>query len=95
VRVTASRTVDQVPSPLTFVDSQGGTSSITLAGQVPGTMFTGTFTVDASIAEGVGHFELPLGSLVAGQNSGNEITQGREAKIDRTAPYSVSNVAVQ
>jgi hypothetical protein len=84
VRVTASRSVVRVPSPLVFVDSQGGTSSITLAGQVPGTVFTGTFTVDASVAEGIGHFELPQGSLDDGQgNTGNQITQGREANIDQ------------
>jgi hypothetical protein len=94
--LTSSVSVVALPTPLTFTASGGGTTLVVLAGSVPGTQFTGSFTVGASMAEGTGTFTLPAQILNDGQgNKGEAITAGGSAVIDRSPPASPTGVRTQ
>ena len=96
VSMTTSSPVIVVPTPLTFTAAGGGTTLVTLAGAVPGTTFTGSFTVGSGTAEGNGAFTLPANVLDDGQgNRGSTIVVGAAAIIDRTPPASPTGVRTQ
>ena len=96
VRLTSSAQVIAVPTPLTFTASGGGTTVVTLAGTIPGTLFTGTLTIGTSVAEGTGTFSLPASILNDGQgNRGQLITSGASAVVDRTPPAAPTGVRTQ
>jgi hypothetical protein len=96
VTLAASAPVVSLPNPLTFTDSAGGVTIVTLAGPVPGTVFTASLTVGTNIAEGNGAFTLPVQSLVDGSgNKGQTITAGGSAVIDRSPPAAPTGVRTQ
>ena len=96
VTLTASGTVIALPTPLTFTASGGGTTLVVLTGSIPGTLFTGSFTVGSGTAEGNGTFTLPASILDDGQgNRGQTITTGGSAIIDRTPPGAPTGVRTQ
>ena len=96
VTVTTSKNVTNVPTPLIFNESDGSTTTIEIQGSVPGTIFTGIFNVDDTVAEGVGFFSLKQDALVDEQgNTGNEIILGAYIKIDRTSPAPPENITAQ
>lgn len=93
VTLTTSAPVVQLPGVLTFTESDGSTTTIPLSGTVPGSTFTGTLVVNSSIAEGLGTFSLPVGSLVDGSgNLGNTIVSGAQTIIDMTPPSAPANL---
>lgn len=93
VTLTTSTAVVQLPGVLTFTGSNGSTTTIPLSGAVPGSTFTGAFVVNSSVAEGVGTFSLPVGSLVDGSgNQGNAIVSGAQTTIDMTPPSAPANL---
>ena len=74
VTLTSSVPVTSVPGPLSFLESDGTTTTISLAGSTPGSTFTGVFIVDSSVADGQGTFSLPANALVdMTGNRGNTI----------------------
>jgi len=91
--LTASRSLVSLPGPLSFLESDSSTTTVSLAGTLPGTSFTGVFVVNSSVSEGPGVFSLPLNNLVdsLGQ-TGNLLTGGYQITIDRTAPSSPANL---
>lgn len=96
VTLTASGTVIALPTPLTFTASGGGTTLVVLAGSLPGTTFTGSFTVGTGTVEGNGTFTLPASILDDGQgNRGQAISSGGTAIIDRTPPAAPTGVRTQ
>jgi hypothetical protein len=96
VTLTTSVPVVSLPPSLTFAESDGSSTTITLAGPVPGSSFTGVFVVNISVADGLGTFSLPAGSLVDGSGgTGNVITSGLQTIIDKTPPAVPSNVTIQ
>jgi hypothetical protein len=89
----ASRELSMIPSGLRFLDASNRSTTVPLAGPVPGASFTGTFLVDGGIANGSGTFRLDTAALVDGLgNIGQEITSGAKATIDRTAPGSPARI---
>jgi hypothetical protein len=96
VTLTTSVPVVSLPGPLTFRDSAGSSTSIQLTGTVPGSVFSGLFVVDSGVADGLGTFSLPTGSLVDGSgNTGNTITSGGQTITDRTPPVRPVGVVIQ
>lgn len=94
--LTSSVPVISIPTPLTFTASGGGTTLLVFAGAVPGTQFTASWTVGASVAEGNGTFSLPASILDDGQGGrGNALTAGASAVIDLTAPAAPTGVRTQ
>jgi PKD repeat protein len=93
VTLTTSKSVINVPTPLTFREADNSITSIVLSGVVPGTIFKGTFFVNETVAEGVGYFSLPPDILLdVNNNKGNEITSGAYVKIDRNVPSKPQNL---
>lgn len=93
VTLEASEDLIEVPTPLTITFSDGSTINITLTGQAPGSIFTGSFTVTDEIPDGQATFSLAEGVLVdVNGNSGNEIMSGETILIDRTAPPAPSSL---
>ncbi|UCE08826.1 MAG: PKD domain-containing protein [bacterium] len=93
VILTTSKNVMSVPTPITFVENDNSITYIALNGTVPGNIFTGTFNVDETVAEGVGYFSLSPNILVdMSNNKGNEIISGAYVRIDRTAPSKPQNL---
>jgi hypothetical protein len=98
VTLVTSRSVVNVPGPLTFTESDGTQTIISLSGTIPSSTFTGVFVVGTSVAEGTGTFSLPLGSLVdSGGATGNTITSinglpGTTIVVDRTPPSAPTNL---
>lgn len=96
VTLIANRSVVNVPTPLTFRDSSGATVAVTLSGTVPGTTFTGTMVVGTGMPDGAGTFSLATGALVdTSGGSGNSITQGSQAVVDKTPPSVPANLIFQ
>jgi len=94
--LTASAQVVQVPGPLTFTESDGSTTSIVLAGSIPGSVFTGIFVVNSSVVDGPGTFSLPAGSLSSATGAtGNVITDGSQTIIDKAPPSTPANLHFQ
>jgi hypothetical protein len=98
VSLSTSTNVVLLPGLLTFTESDGTQTVISLTGTVPGSTFSGVFTVDATVSDGLGAFSLPLGSLVdSGGLTGNAITSvngtsGGSAMVDKLPPTSPSNL---
>lgn len=92
-----SEDVTQVPTSLIITFSDGSSSDITLAGIVPGSTFTGYFTVTDEVPDGQATFSLAEGALVDEDgDSGNTITSGETILIDRSsppAPYTLTAIA--
>jgi hypothetical protein len=96
VTLTSSVPVVLVPTPLTLTTSGGATVLVVLAGAVPGTQFSGSFTVGTATAEGNGTFTLAALSLDDGQgNKGQLITSGASVLVDRTPPAPPTGVRTQ
>ena len=96
VLMTTSAPVSLLPTPLALTDSGAHVVPIVMSGAVPGTQFTGTFTIGSSLVEGTGTFSLPAGSLSDGQgNQGNQITSGSAVLVDMTAPAAPHGVSTQ
>ena len=95
VSLTTSKIVTKIPTPLIFNESDKSTTTINLSGPIPGNIFTGVFVVDDKVADGVGHFTLPVGALVDENGiKGNAIKSGAYVKIDQTPPAIPQNVKV-
>jgi len=93
VTLTTSSAVVQLPGPLTFQESDSSITLITLTGTIPGSIFTGTFTVNSSVSDGLGTFTLPIGSLVPTTGlPGNAIVNGATTLIDKTPPSNPGNL---
>jgi hypothetical protein len=93
VTLTTSVPVVQLPGPLSFRESDNTTTTIGLSGTVPGSVFTGLFVVDASVADGPGTFSLPADNLVTSTGlTGNSIVSGAQTVIDRTLPSTPTNL---
>jgi hypothetical protein len=98
VNLTANQNLVQLPGPMTFTDSVGGTRTFSFTGSLPGISFTGVFAVDASIADGTGSFALPSGSLVTSTGAtGNAITSvdgvpGASILINKSPPSTPTNL---
>ncbi len=98
ITLTASMSLSSVPGPLTFTESDGTTDQVALSGAVPGTAFSGVLTVDTTVADGVGVFSLPTGSLVSTTGTtGETITSvngvaGAAILIDKTPPTTPTNL---
>ena len=93
VTLETSEDVVQVPTPLTITFSDGSTSDITLTGKVPGSIFTGSFTVTDEVPDGQATFSLAEGALVNMYGiSGNTITSGKTVLIDRVVPPAPSTL---
>jgi hypothetical protein len=70
--------------------------AIVLAGAVPGTTFTGTLTIGTSTAQGNGTFTLAASALKDSLgNTGNQITSGSTAIVDRTPPAAPTGLRTQ
>ena len=96
VTLIANRSIVNIPTPLTFRDSSGGVLTIVLTGTVPGTTFTGTMVVGTGTPDGAGNFSLATGALVdTSGGTGNSITQGSQAVIDKTPPSVPANLVFQ
>ena len=96
VTLTSSVNVVSVPNSLVFTDSAGGLVAVVLSGGVPGSVFSGTMTVGSSVAEGNGGFSLAAAALNDGLgNTGNQITSGRTALVDRTPPAAPTGLRTQ
>jgi hypothetical protein len=87
ITLTTSSTVASVPGPLALTESDNSTTQISLSGSLTGTTFTGTLTIDGSVADGTGSFSLPGGTIT----SVNGVT-GTAVIIDKTAPASPANL---
>jgi len=98
VTLITSTSVVSLPGVLTFTESDGTQTIISLTGSVPGTSFSGVFTVDSTVSDGLGTFSLPTNALVdSGGLSGSVITSvngtaGSTAVIDKVPPTSPSNL---
>ena len=93
VTLNTSVPVASVPGPLTFLENDGTTTTITLGGSFPGSTFSGIFIVDSSVADGNGSFSLPPNSLVdISGNRGNTIVSGAQTTIDKTPPVAPLNL---
>ncbi|UCE06027.1 MAG: hypothetical protein JSW07_20965, partial [bacterium] len=96
VTLVTSTNVVKIPTPLIFEESDGTTTTINLTGSVPGTVFTGTFVVDNSVADGIGSFSLLPGALEAELgNISNTIISGASVKIDKTAPVKPIGLTIK
>jgi len=96
VSLSTSVPVVSVPALLSFTDSGGRILNVPLSGGTPGALFTGSLTVDTSVADGSGILTLGNGALVDAQgNSGNTITSGSQVNIDTTPPMAPTSVQVQ
>jgi hypothetical protein len=94
--LTSSVNIVSLPGTLIFTDSAGGQVPILLTGSIPGSVFTGTMTVGTAVAEGNGSFALALAALKDGLgNTGNQITSGRAALVDRTPPAAPTGLRTQ
>lgn len=95
VTLTTSVPVVLLPGPLTFLESDGSSTSVSLTGAVPGSVFVGTFLVNSTVADGLGTFSLPVDNLVnATGGKGNAIITGRQTVIDQTAPAAPTSVRI-
>jgi hypothetical protein len=93
VTLVTSVPIVDVPGLLSFLESDGTSTTISLSGGIPGSLFTGFLVVNTSVADGVGSFSLPINALVdSSGNRGNSIVIGRETTIDKTAPSSPQNL---
>ncbi len=91
--LSTSVPVVQLPGPVTFQENDGTTTVIILSGSVPGSVFTGTFAVNSTVADGSGVCSLPVSNLVDQQgNLGNSITSGGTTIIEKTPPSTVNNL---
>ncbi len=96
VTLIANRSIVNLPTPLTFRDSSGALMTIVLSGTVPGTTFTGTMSVGTGTPDGAGTFTLLTGALVdTSGGTGNAITQGGSAVVDKTPPSVPGNLIFQ
>lgn len=95
ITLITSKTVIKNPSPLFFIDSDSSITRIELTGALPGASFSGKLGIDGTYAEGTGYFILESNSLVDEYgNRGNEITQGKYFRIDKTAPNIPQNIGI-
>jgi len=93
VTLKTSKQVTKVPTPLTFTESDNSITNIDLYGSIPGDAFTGIFTIDATVEDGLGRFSLDTDALVdESENKGNVIITGENCKIDKTYPSKPRNV---
>jgi len=93
VTLEASEDLIQVPTPLTITFSDDSILDITLTGIVPGSTFTGSFTVTDEVPDGLATFSLGAGALVdLNGNTGNKITSGETILIDRVHPPAPSTL---
>lgn len=96
VAMTTSGPVAILPTPLTLTDSGAHAVTILLIGAVPGTQFTGSFTINTALVEGAGTFSLAGNALDDGAgNKGNQISSGGVVLIDMTAPAAPHGVSTQ
>lgn len=88
VDLNVSDEVKKIPTPLILEENDHTRTYIVISGIIPGSVFSGTFTVCDSISEGTGHFALPENSLVSTDNvsTGNSIRNGGSILIDKTPP---------
>ena len=80
--LTTTEPVVRCPTPLIFVESDQTVTQILMTGTFPGSRFTGYLLMTEYLAEGVGTFRLPEGSLVSTLgNTGNLIVEGATLNI--------------
>jgi hypothetical protein len=92
IKLTISKNVSSLPSPLIFTSSDNSIFQIPLQGTVPGNLFSGTFNIDHSVVDGLGFFSLANDALIDDQgNTGNTIISGASVKIDKTRPSKPLN----
>ena len=90
ILLNMSTSVGSLPGPVTLSESDGSTVLITLSGSIPGTSFTGSLSVNSSVADGAAVFSLPAGSLVSITNVNG--VAGSTIIIDKTPPASPVNL---
>lgn len=96
VLLTTTGPVTVLPTPLALTDNAAHVVPILMSGSIPGSQFTGTFTIGGPVVEGAATFSLPTGALNDGLgNLGNQITSGGTALIDMTPPSPPRGVATQ
>jgi parallel beta-helix repeat protein len=95
IQLTTSEDVIQIPTPLIMTESDGSQTNIMMDGTLPGKSFSGSVTINETIAEGLAKFTLPDNSLVnAVQATGKDILNGGTIKIDKTPPTIPMSVKI-
>ncbi len=92
ISMTTTEPVIERPTPLIFIESDSSMTQILMTGTTPGTQFTGHLIMSEYLAEGIGIFRLPEGSLVSQLgNRSNLITQGATLNIHHPQKIPVSS----
>ncbi len=98
IELSTSQPVVSLPSELVLQPLSGDPAvSITLTGQIPGSLFTGVLEVNGNLAEGEATFSLPVDALVnADGEKGSQITNtDRTVEIDQVTPQRPSPPVAQ